>query len=224
MTDQQRNELLGEQHLERKEPVGVLFIPGSSGKPIEARYQVVVDQLRGRGYHVASLRWDREKKATMTLRDAHAEIDLGITMLHAEGCKRYVVIAKSFGGSLAATYALRHDHDVSAIAMWAPALGLPGRDPEGTFDNELLDKPFSEYDLPDLSFKLAGLEVPIGLVHSEDDDRIPYANSEQVYEILKGAGRVPSMMTINRGGHSYVGVEDELADVTTRFFDRVLER
>lgn len=68
------------------------------------------------------------------------------------------------------------------------------------------------------------INTPILLEHVKADDRVPFTDSESLYQTLKSQGKEVEIHLIDEGDHNFSGKElDEAMEKTVEFFDKYLK-
>jgi carboxylesterase len=108
--------------------VGILFIHGLGGTPVEMRYVAQALSRAGHTVHVPQLAGHcgsaEDLKAT-SWQDWYSSVEAEHRLLR-ETCKTVVVGGLSMGAVLALHHAAQHPRDVSGLALYAPCLWLDG--------------------------------------------------------------------------------------------------
>lgn len=208
---------------DRKPPGGVVVLHGAGSvkeshhdfarAAVGAGLAALCFDQRGHGASAGALdNRAAEDVATMTelLRDR-----LGA------GPARVALRGSSMGGYVALVAAARAQAAAVVAICPAPAellrRGLRQRSLAFRADESALDAFLAEHDLGEA---LAGLTVPVLLLHAEGDEQVPVESSRE----LAGHLRSPAsrLITVPGGHHRSIQHDAELQAVSLRFLDRTL--
>lgn len=78
--------------------------------------------------------WFREHFPAVRMHDYHGDLDQRLSQLEGEvaGLDNLILIGSSFGGLMAACFAIRHPQQVGRLVLLAPALNFSGYQPPAT--------------------------------------------------------------------------------------------
>jgi acetyl esterase/lipase/type 1 glutamine amidotransferase len=129
---------------------------------------------------------------------------------------------------------------VQAVSSWAGLTDLADPDGPRKLEGERLDltRRFlggTYQEIPEVYRKASPISYvapsnpPTFLVHGDQDERVPYSNSEVMLGKLKAAGVEASLLTVHGAGHLFFKEEGQnpplsgMIEATVRFFDRHLK-
>jgi len=191
---------------------GVIVLPGISGDPLGARYNILGDALaKSRIYCLRFAIWENESDLTrFSMRDLYDRISLAVDYLKSLGCEKIGAVGKSLGGAILLHY---NERKIDASVLWAPAIGFYEKENV----SELMDVKFSSingaFDFRIDNEMLSKLDSEILILQGTADKSVPRENSEKICNNLPSC----KIEFLEGFGHSY----DKLGEIEAVDMQRV---